>query len=210
MFMKKGFILIVSVLGGLCVLLTATVFYLLCLLPDRKEVLEVEELPIPSEVVQTDLLQIEILGAVKEPGVYEVEKGSRLEEALLLAGGTLETANINEVDKERVLQEDETIQIPLLSSVGNDKKQEETKESAKKSDTSKKEDKENVSSNGKVSLNKASLKELMTLNGIGETKAQAIINYRNTNGAFVAIEELMQVKGIGEKTFEKIKGNLTL
>lgn len=61
-----------------------------------------------------------------------------------------------------------------------------------------------------INLNTASLTELMTLSGIGEVKAQAIIDYRDKNGAFCSIEEIMNVSGIGSKTFEKIKDRITV
>lgn len=66
------------------------------------------------------------------------------------------------------------------------------------------------SENGKISLNKATKEELMSLPGIGETKALAIIEYRNRYNGFVSIEEITQVKGIGESTFNKIKAYLSL
>lgn len=63
---------------------------------------------------------------------------------------------------------------------------------------------------GVVNINTAGVDELIKLNGIGETKAQAIIDYRNENGAFSSIDEITNVKGIGEKIFEKIKDNITV
>ncbi|MBQ2774494.1 MAG: helix-hairpin-helix domain-containing protein [Clostridia bacterium] len=61
---------------------------------------------------------------------------------------------------------------------------------------------------GKVNINTASLLQLMTIDGIGETKAQAIVDYREEHGRFTTIQEITSVKGIGEKTFEKIKDNI--
>ena len=68
----------------------------------------------------------------------------------------------------------------------------------------------NQSTSNKISLNNASKEELMTLNGIGESKANAIIEYRNNNGLFKQIEDITNVKGIGNSVYEKIKDRLTL
>jgi len=65
-------------------------------------------------------------------------------------------------------------------------------------------------SNGKISLNRATLDQLDSLTGIGPVKAQAIIDYRNSQGGFKSVEELMNVKGIGQATFDKIKSDLTI
>ena len=67
-----------------------------------------------------------------------------------------------------------------------------------------------VTVNGPVSINQGTKEQLMTLPGIGEVKAQAIIDYRNSQGGFQTLEELMEVKGIGESTFNKLKENITL
>ena len=64
--------------------------------------------------------------------------------------------------------------------------------------------------NKKVSLNQATLEELMTLSGVGEAKAKSIIEYRNKNGGFQSIEEVKKVNGIGDSLFDKIKENITL
>lgn len=68
----------------------------------------------------------------------------------------------------------------------------------------------NENTGGKISINKASKQDLMSLSGIGESKAEAIIEYRDSYGGFVSIEEIMEVKGIGEGIFAKIKDQITL
>ena len=67
-----------------------------------------------------------------------------------------------------------------------------------------------VNNNGKININLASLDTLKSLTGIGDVKAQAIIDYRNQNGNFKTIDEILNVKGIGEKTFDKIKDAITV
>lgn len=69
---------------------------------------------------------------------------------------------------------------------------------------------EEITSSTKISINTATIEQLMTLSGIGETKAQEIINYRNTNGLFTTIEDIMNVPGIGENLFAQIKENITI
>ena len=70
--------------------------------------------------------------------------------------------------------------------------------------------KKNESNSGKISINSATLEDLQTLNGIGKSKAEAIINYRKENGNFKTIEEIKNVSGIGESAFAKIKDNITI
>lgn len=88
--------------------------------------------------------------------------------------------------------------------------QNQTKSDVNSSDNSDTSGKVSAQENGKISLNKATKEELMSLPGIGETKALAIIEYRNRYNGFVSIEEITQVKGIGESTFNKIKAYLSL
>lgn len=88
--------------------------------------------------------------------------------------------------------------------------QNQTESDANSSDNSDTSGTVSAQENGKISLNKATKEELMSLPGIGETKAQAILDYRNRYNGFVSIEEITQVKGIGESTFNKIKAYLSL
>lgn len=181
--------------------------------------------PKKSEVIITEpsieTIKVEIKGFVNNPGVYEIEKGKRVEDAIELSGGLLENADISVTNLSKILTDEMVIIIYS---------NEEINEMKKGSTSIKYIDKEcvcpkienntcienpitnieiNSESSGKVSLNSASLEELMTLNGIGESKAKLIIEYRNKT-PFKSIEEITNIKGIGQATYEKIKDQLSL
>jgi len=158
----------------------------------------------PIEIVQEDKITenekqikeptkiyVHIAGAVKNPGIYELTEGARVEEALKLAVPTEEAdvdkylnraAILNDQDKIMVYKKGETIQTAVP----------------------------NASTKGKININTASLEQLDSLTGIGPTKAQAIIDYRRDYGGFKNIKEITKVKGIGQATFEKIKDRITV
>ncbi len=167
---------------------------------DTLEIKKEEE--IPEEEVKKVSFKIDIKGEVVTPGVYEVDDGMIVLDAINLAGGLTPKADTSNINLSEKLVSEMVIVI-------NSK--EEVKESTKGSSvsvgsiTSKKE----VNQNQKVSLNHGTLEELMTLSGIGEAKAQKIISYRNQT-PFKSIEEITNVSGIGASTFEKNKDRLTL
>lgn len=171
-------------------------------------------------------LTVDVKGAVKKPGVYTLDDGSKIQDAIEAAGGIGKngtTVNINlskKINDEMVVYvftkdelkkkemanevvcevpkcECETVTITECPPVnGNDQ--------------NKNDDTQKPSSDKKVSLNKATLEELLTLDGIGESKAKAIIEYRESNGPFDKVEDIQKVSGIGEVLYEKIKNQLTL
>lgn len=134
-----------------------------------------------------------ICGEVVSPGVYEVKEGSRINELLNMAGGFTEDASISSVNLAAFLSDGDMIYIPA-------------------------EGEENVgsfvagsaSAGGIININKAGTEELATLPGIGETKAKAIVSYRNEKGAFKSTDELMNVSGIGQNTYESLKDYITV
>ena len=128
-----------------------------------------------------------VSGAVCFPGVYELSEGSRVNDALLAAGGLLEKAEEGLVNLAEPLSDGEMIYFP--------EKGEDAEPRAQLSD-------------GKTDLNLADKEELMRLPGIGEAKAEAILQYRKEHGSFQAVEELMLVSGIGEGLFEKIRNRI--
>lgn len=137
------------------------------------------------------ILKVDVEGAVKNPGVYNLKPEDRIEDAIKAAGGPLPEADLSKVSKGLAAKvtDGEKIIIPYGSS-------------------------SSVSSNSeqgdKVNINTASLAELDTLPGVGEATAQKIIDYREQNGYFTSIEDIMNVSGIGEVKFEKIKDMITI
>ena len=152
------------------------------------------ELPIEGDgVVEEDVMPqeiyIDIKGAVKDPGVYQAEATMRIVDALDLAGGLLEEADSNQLNLATKVVDQMVIYVPI--------KGEETNLIA--------EGVPSTQENGKININTGSKEELMTLNGIGEKKAESIIQYREENGSFSTIEDIKNISGIGEKTFENLK-----
>ncbi|MCD8327379.1 MAG: helix-hairpin-helix domain-containing protein [Lachnospiraceae bacterium] len=136
-----------------------------------------------------------VCGEVVSPGVYYFAEGARKVDAVEAAGGFTEAANQNYVNLAELLTDEMQLYIPAVG--------EELSESAQEAATE-----TQAAHAGQINLNTASLEELCTLNGIGESKASAILSYREEHGGFDSIEELTQVSGIGESTLEKIKDKI--
>ena len=179
-------------------------------------VLEEKEETNEEEIVPK--IKVDIKGAVKKAGVYELDEGSRVSDIIKLAGGLKSNASTKYLNLSKKLEDEMVIKVYTENQIKNMnityKVQEECKcptEDITICAGS------NVITNGtgsigtnKVSINKASKEELMTLSGVGESKAEAIIEYRNKNNGFKSLEELMNVSGIGEAAYNKIKDFITL
>ena len=143
-------------------------------------------------------IKVHISGAVKNEGVYELEEDARIIDAIEKAGGTLEIADMKNVNLASKLEDGMKIYIPKQGEEVTSSNRE-VEENIALGNTSKE------SSKGKININKASKEELDTLPGIGESTAEKIINYRKEHKSFKSIEELKEVKGIGDAKFEEIK-----
>lgn len=163
------------------------------------------------------LIKVDIKGKVKNPGVYVLNEGDRVLNAIEAAGGISSDADTSVTNLSKRITDEMVIIIYSKTEVKNfvkTKDEENQKQNACNKDINDScinlnEHKDEVS-NKKISLNTATLEELMTLSGIGEEKAKLIIEYRNTNGKFNNIEELLNIKGIGQAIFDKIKDNITI
>ena len=166
-----------------------------------------------QEKPEKSKIYVDVCGAVVNPGVFQFEEGSRVFQAIEAAGGFLPEAAQTCVNRAGILTDGEQLYIltreeqtqmnlkPGQSADGTGQIQ----ETAEGTVTG-----EGLEQNGKVNINTADESGLTTLSGIGDTRAKAIIAYREENGPFATIEDIMNVSGIKEGTFEKIKDDIVV
>ncbi|MGS4809707.1 helix-hairpin-helix domain-containing protein [Streptococcus sp. Z554] len=148
-----------------------------------------------EEVVEQDLITVDVKGAVKSPGIYDLPVGSRINDAVQKAGGLTENADSKSINLAQRISDEALVYVPT---------KEETANQDPHSNAS------NNKENKKVNLNKASLEELKQVKGLGGKRAQDIIDHRETNGQFKSVDDLKKVSGIGAKTVEKLKEYVTV
>lgn len=170
---------------------------------------------------------VDIKGAVTKSGVYEVTDTTRVIDVVNLAGGLSANANTSYINLAKKVTDEMVIIIytneeianaissnqVLKTDIDNSKQLSIKNDSCitpSSNDNTTKEESDNKQTSGKVNINTADVEELTTVSGIGESKAKAIIAYREENGNFKKIEDILNVSGIGEKLFEKIKENITV
>lgn len=134
-------------------------------------------------------IYVQVSGSVAEPGVYELAEGSRIFQAVELAGGVLETADAGRINQAEVVEDGQMIYIPAFG------EEEPSQDGVQQED-------------GRINLNTATEAELMTLPGIGASRAGSILGFREANGGFSQVEDLMKVEGIKDGVFSKIKDSV--
>jgi len=162
-------------------------------LPEEKED-SIEEKQVDESSAE---IIVDIKGQVKIPGVYPMEEGSRIIDVIEKAGGLLDESETTAVNFSQLLADQMVIYVPKI---GENPPIEST--NAQES-----------SEEGKISrinINEADKEALMTLNGIGDSKAENILTYREENGLFKSIEEIKNVSGIGEATFNNLKDSIVV
>lgn len=150
---------------------------------------------------QTAVFFVYVCGAVKAPGVYELEQGSRVFEAILLAGGFCEDACREYVNQAQEVTDAMKIYIPTAAQVENGELGPGEGGWTQTGDAK-------AGGPSLVNINTADVETLKTLPGIGESRAEAIIDYRESSGSFEKIEDIMKVSGIKEGAFQKIKDKI--
>lgn len=157
------------------------------------------------------LIYVYVCGAVKNPGVYQLRADSRVYEAVQAAGGFTENADSRSLNQAQILEDGEQITVltaeeaasggvsGIAGGAGNSDSGTGTSQTAG-----------NAGENAKVNINTATKEELMTLPGIGESRAEAIIAYREENGSFRSIEDIMKIEGIKEKMYAKLQDKIAV
>lgn len=184
-----------AVIGGVLLLLVGVGG----LLPKKEEAVEESEAVVTTVLAEKTeenttleaVIFVDIKGAVKKPGVYQMKAGDRVKDAIDAAGGLTAEADSQKVNLAQRVEDQMVIVVPKVG---------EEAEAIPAGVTSKETSKE-----GKVNINTATVEELKTLKGVGEKKAEAIIEYRKKNGSFKTKEDLMKVRGIGKKLFESFE-----
>ena len=184
-----------AVIGGILLILVGVGG----LFSKKEEVVEESEAVVTTvmaekteeNTTQEAVIFVDIKGEVKKPGVYQMKAGDRVKDAIDAAGGLTAEADSQKVNLAQRVEDQMVIVVPKVG---------EEAEAIPAGVTSKETSKE-----GKVNINTATVEELKTLKGVGEKKAEAIIEYRKKNGSFKTKEDLMKVRGIGKKLFESFE-----
>lgn len=177
---------------GLCSLIATAILYWVAQ-PPRGEPIQL--LPAPT----TSPYEVYVVGAVHQPGVYQLPLGSRVKDAIQSAGGLLAEADPEAINLAALLIDGDRIRVPTQKAPAQDRADPTPGSSPSVASTA-----------GPININTATLEELDTLPGIGPALAARIIAYRQMYGAFKAIEDLMKVEGIGPTIFSKFKDRITI
>lgn len=208
--------LLIKVAAGVVLLVVALIFYLVKESASEQDftysktseinegnVQSVTETAIIEDVTQSlTMIVVDISGAVVNPSVVELPEGSRVYDAIDKAGGLSKDADTKILNQAEILVDGQKIYIPTkqeieeISSSGNSAMILPSNMGDGRS--------------GLININTASREMLQQLSGIGPATADKIISYRNENGKFIRIEDIKNVSGIGEKTYEKFKDRITI
>lgn len=183
----------------------------------QKSKVEADEKKSDSEEMQPEMIYVDVCGAVANPGVFQLAAGSRVFQAIEAAGGYLPEAALTCVNRAGVLTDGQQLYIltqeemerqgldPAEMSGASDGQMNGSAGTGQNTGMT-----AQVQQDNRININTADEAQLTTLTGIGATRAQAIIAYREENGPFAAIEDIMNVQGIKEGTFAKIKDEIVV
>lgn len=216
-FNKINKIVIISLL----IIIIGLFMFIVTFVPKEKVV----EVPVEVEKIiekeHEETYQVDIKGAVKKPGVYVMNFDDRVIDVIEMAGGLLKESDTRFLNLSKKIFDEMVVVIYTQSEIKEIKESEiKIKEVIKyiEKDCLCPEPEFNDAcfcseieeTNNLISLNTATMEELMTLTGIGESKAKAIVKYREDNGSFTSLDQLKEISGIGDSIFDKVKEDITL
>ena len=184
---------------------------------NKKEDIVLEKKLEKKKETTIDKIQVDIKGQINYPGIYKVDSNLRVMDVIKLAGDLTENADTSVINLSKKVTDEMVIIIYSKEEVQDFKKTKEIEKQVEERCIKKDENSlvndaciNSSASNGKININTASIDELKNLNGIGDKKAKDIISYREKNGLFNSIEDIMKVTGIGESGFAQIKEDITV
>lgn len=212
-------IIIASLLILVTIITTFSIVYMNRSNKKEDEQIVLEKKPIKKADKNDDMYKVDIKGQVVNPGIYSLSINSRVIDVIEKAGGLTESADTTVINLSKKISDEMVIIIYSYDEVkefGKTKEKEsrvlmecKNNEIYSIENNACIETNETSLTSGKININTATKEELMTLPGIGESKADDIIKYREANGQFKSIEELTNINGIGENILAKIKENIT-
>ena len=229
LFYLEKYKIVISISALVLFIIIGTILYL----NNNKQDAKVE-MPIKQEKNKEEKyekIKVDIKGMVKKPGVYELLKGDRVVDVINKAEGLLDGANTSYINLSKKITDEMVIIIYSNDDVDKFRKEDKDvvyikyececidnindacineKDTVNTNGVEKKRSEASSNKDGLVSINTGTKEELMTLSGIGESKALAIIEYREENGLFKNLEDIMNVSGIGQAAYSKIKDNIKL
>ncbi|TDL85241.1 hypothetical protein E2R55_25555 [Vibrio vulnificus] len=156
-----------------------------------------------ESAAEPEIIKVDVKGAVKSPGIFTAQAGDRVIDLISSAGSFTEKADTDKVNFAQIIEDQMVIYVPEIGE--EDKGNLENIQVGTYGDAITK-----GASGGLVNLNTATQEDLQTLTGIGPSKANAILEYRETVGKFKEVDELKQVTGIGDKTFERLRDSISV
>ncbi|MEW5595492.1 helix-hairpin-helix domain-containing protein [Peribacillus frigoritolerans] len=161
------------------------------------------EQSVNESAAEPEIIKVDVKGAVKSPGIFTAQAGDRVIDLISSAGSFTEKADTDKVNFAQIIEDQMVIYVPEIGE--EDKGNLENIQVGTSGDAVTK-----GTSGGLVNLNTATQEDLQTLTGIGPSKADAILEYRQTVGKFKEVDELKQVTGIGDKTFERLRDSISV
>lgn len=191
------------------VIITIVIIFISYFFLNKEEEIFIAQEKDTSTTLIEEKFYVDIKGAVKKPGVYEFNNGDRVIDAIKKSEGLTNNANTSNINLSKKLASEMVVYVYTNKEIKEGIKALECSTTCE-CETVKVNNCINDNLNKKININTATISDLQTLTGIGEAKANDIINYREENGGFTNIEELKNISGIGDMIFEKIKDFITV